>query len=224
MVRALVGLLGKNPFKPLQAHMKLVTECVELVRPLMEAVIEGDLERIAEVRKQITKAEHEADLAKDQLRDNMPRTVFLPVSRTDLLELLHNQDDIADGAEDAAILASMKPLAVPPEMRDEILQFVEICLNAARSAEHVVGRLDELVETGFAGPEAEEVLELIKAVGQQEWEADKAGFKLTRSLLAGEQRPDCIDVFLWMKLFEALGDIANAAEQVGNYLRLMLSR
>ncbi len=224
MVRALVGLLGKNPFKPLQAHMKLVTECVELVHPLMEAVIEGDLERISEVRKQITKAEHEADLAKDRLRDSMPRTIFLPVSRTDLLELLHNQDDIADGAEDAAILASMKPLAVPPEMRDDILKFVEICLNAARSAEHVVGRLDELVETGFAGPEADEVLELIKAVGQQEWEADKAGFKLTRALLAGEHRPDCIDVFLWMKLFEALGDIANAAEQVGNYLRLMLSR
>ncbi len=224
MVRALVGLLGKNPFKPLQAHMKLVMDCVDLVKPLMEAVIEGDLERISEVRKQITRAEHEADLAKDQLRDNMPRTVFLPVSRTDLLELLHHQDDIADGAEDAAILADMKPLEIPAGMGPDILAFVDTCLAAARSAETVVGRLDELIETGFTGPEADDVLELIKAVGQQEWEADKAAFKLTRTLLAGEERPDCVDVFLWMKLFEALGNIANAAEQVGNYLRLMLSR
>ncbi len=224
MVRALVGLLGKNPFKPLQAHMHLVMECVALVRPLMEAVIAHDPERVSEVRKQITKAEHEADLAKDELRDNMPRTVFLPVSRTDLLELLHHQDDIADGAEDAAILADMKPLQTPEGMGEEILEFVDICLEAARSAETVVGRLDELIETGFTGPEADEVLDLIRTIGQQEWKADKAAFKLTRRLLADDDTPDCIDVFLWMKLFEALGNIANAAEQVGNYLRLMLSR
>ncbi len=224
MVRALVGLLGKNPFKPLQRHMELVMECVGLVRPLAEAVVAGEFERVAELRKAITKAEHEADIAKDTLRDHLPRSLFLPVSRGDLLQLLHNQDDIADGAEDAAIIASLKELALPEALRPQFLTFVDTCVEAAVQAERVVGRVDELLEAGFTGPEADEVLRLVGGIGQQEWEADKQAFSFGRELLASPERPDAVDVMLWMRLAEAIGDIANAAEEVGDHLRLMLSR
>jgi|AMFO01.1.fsa_nt_gi TIGR00153 family protein len=224
MVRALVGLFGRNPFKPLQAHMEKVMTCVELVPGLMEAVVLADEARIKEVRKEITRTEHEADLVKNELRDNLPRSLFMPVSRTDLLQLLHFQDDIADGAEDAAILADLKLLRVPEDLRGDIIAFAELCVRAARSAETVVGKLDQLLETGFTGPESGEVLKLIGEIGQQEWESDKASFTLVKALLGRENEIHGADLCIWMKLLEALGDIADAAEQVGNHLRLMLSR
>ena len=224
MVRALVGLFAKNPFKPLQVHMQMVVACVDLVPDLIAAVVEGDEARVASVRKEITRAEHEADLVKNELRDNLPRTLFLPVSRADLLQLVHHQDDIADGAEDAAILSDMKPLAVPGELKGDVIEFARMCVGSAKSAEELVGKLDELLETGFTGPEAEEVTELIDRIGQEEWEADKRAFKLLKAFFRHEGHPDCVDVFLWMKLCEALGNIANAAEQVANHLRLMLAR
>jgi len=224
VVRALVGLFAKNPFKPLQAHMEMVMVCVRLVPDLMEGVVAGDEARVKRCRKEITRTEHEADLVKNELRDNLPRTLFMPVSRADLLELLHHQDDIADGAEDAAILADIRPLRVPEELGPRIVEFSRLCVTAAETAEDVVGKLDDLLETGFTGPEADEVMKLIAEVGQQEWEADKAAFKLLKEILREGGSGNCVDVILWMKLCEALGNIANAAEQVANYLRLMLAR
>ncbi|HHQ48498.1 MAG TPA: TIGR00153 family protein [Acidobacteria bacterium] len=224
MVRALVGLFAKNPFKPLQAHMEMVMGCVRLVPDLMEAVVAGDEIEVKRVRKEITRTEHEADLVKNELRDNLPRTLFMPVSRADLLELLHHQDDIADGAEDAAILADIKPLTLPDDLGPRVVEFAQLCVTAAESAEDVVGRLDDLLETGFTGPEADEVMKMIAQVGQQEWEADKAAFKLLKEILRDGSTANCVDVIVWMKLCEALGNIANAAEQVANYLRLMLAR
>ena len=224
MVRALVGLFAKNPFKPLQAHMEMVMECVALVPDLMEAIVARDEEKIKAIRKEITRTEHEADLVKNELRDNLPRTLFMPVSRSDLLELLHHQDDIADGAEDAAILSDMKLLVLPEGLGDEVVAYANMCVRAARSAEELVGKLDELLETGFTGPEADEVMKIIARIGQEEWEADKAAFKLLKAILNRADCDTCVDMILWMKLCEALGDIANAAEQVANHLRLLLAR
>ena len=33
-----------------------------------------------------------------------------------------------------------------------------------------------------------------------------------------------VDVFMWMKIFDKIGDLANNAERMGNRLRLMLSK
>jgi len=219
-----VGLFAKNPFKPLQVHMQKVVACVDLVPGLISALVDNDEERVAAVRKEITRAEHEAVLVKNELRDNLPRTLFLPVSRADLLQLVHHQDDIADGAEDAAILSDMKPLTVPDDLKADVIVFAQMCVGAAKSAEELVGKLDELLETGFTGPEAGQVMELIDRIGQEEWEADKKAFKLLKAFFRHEGHPECIDVFLWMKLCEALGNIANAAEHVANHLRVMLAR
>jgi len=224
MVRALVGLFAKNPFKPLQAHMEMVMECVALVPDLMQAIVARDEDKIKAIRKEITRTEHEADLVKNELRDNLPRTLFMPVSRSDLLELLHHQDDIADGAEDAAILSDMKLLELPEDLGDDVVAYANMCVRAARSAQELVGKLDELLETGFTGPEADEVMKIIARIGQEEWEADKAAFKLLKSILNRADCNICVDMILWMKLCEALGDIANAAEQVANHLRLLLAR
>jgi predicted phosphate transport protein (TIGR00153 family) len=195
-----------------------------MIPTLMEAVVEGDAVRIKELRKGITRAEHEADIVKNELRANLPRTLFMPVSRADVLQLLHDQDDIADGAEDAAILADLKILNVPVELRRQVIDYAEICVQAARLAEKVVGKLGELLETGFTGPESGEVMKLIDAVGEQEWEADKAAFKLLKALFNSPESIHQPDLCVWMKLSEALGDIADAAEQVANRLRLMLAR
>lgn len=224
MVRALVGLFAKSPFKPLQVHMEKVMACIDLVPDLIGALVEGQEERVAEIRREITRTEHEADLVKNQLRDNLPRTLFLPVSRADLLQLIHHQDDIADGAEDAAILCGMKHLSVPPELKDDVVRFAELCVQSARSAEKLVSKLDELLETGFAGPDSDQVTRLIDQIGQQEWEADKGAFTLLKAFFRSEEVSSCSDIVLWMKLCEALGDIANAAEQVANHLRVMLAR
>ena len=84
----LARLLRQSPFKPLQEHMRVVAKCMDEFMPLFEALFEKDQNRVKEIAEKIYKIESEADEIKNGLRLNLPKTLFLPVTRQDLLVLI----------------------------------------------------------------------------------------------------------------------------------------
>lgn len=55
-----------------------------------------------EIRAQISHLEKEADVLKREIRLKLPRGLFMPVDRSDMLELLTQQDKLANLAKDIA--------------------------------------------------------------------------------------------------------------------------
>jgi len=80
-------LFGKSPFAALQAHMIVVLECAREVQPLIEALARGDEARVMEAKDRIFEREAEADQIKNELRLHLPKSLFMPVDRRDLLEV-----------------------------------------------------------------------------------------------------------------------------------------
>ena len=74
-------LFAKSPFGPLVEHTKKVHECVEMIRPLMEALVNEDYDEIRRLQDRISKLEYEADTIKHNVRDHLPRRYFMPVDR-----------------------------------------------------------------------------------------------------------------------------------------------
>ena len=68
-----------SPFIQLHEHSKKVYECVELLRPLANALLEGNYEKIEELYNLMSKTEHKADKIKTELRDRMSKMYFLAV-------------------------------------------------------------------------------------------------------------------------------------------------
>ena len=66
-------MFGRSPVSQLVEHARKVHECVELVKPLMEALIAEDYERIRYLQDKVSKIEYEADLLKHEIRGNLPR-------------------------------------------------------------------------------------------------------------------------------------------------------
>ena len=66
----------------------------------------NQLKRLAE--EEISKQEARADNTKNELRNHLPGGLFMPISKTALLEILSLQDDIADDCEDIGILLTLK--------------------------------------------------------------------------------------------------------------------
>lgn len=96
------GLFGSSPIKPLQQHMASVQECVAQLLPYINAVLAGDWDAAASEQAKISQMEREADKLKRELRLNLPNSLFMPVSRRDLLEVLTMQDKIANKARSIA--------------------------------------------------------------------------------------------------------------------------
>jgi len=215
-------LFGKSPFEPLYQHMVKVKECVDLVRPLMDAVLQGETKKVKEIAKKIFKAEHYADMVKKDIRSHLPKSIFLPVARGDLLRFLKEQDNIADSAEDLAVLLTLRKTTVPEEMKEDLKDFVNKVLETYEMAMIVSSEIKVLAETSFGGAEAHKVTELIEQVKVKEWEADKAQMNTAKKLFSIEEKLDPVSVVMWMNILKELGTLANHAENAGDQMRVML--
>ncbi len=218
------NLFRKSPFDPLQEMMDKVVECAHMLKPLFEAFAEGDLKKVKEISDHISHLEYEADQIKNRIRSSLPKSIFMPVSRMDILEILANEDAIADATEDVAVLISLKELKVLPEFKNCLLEFVDRCISVVDEAHKVIKELDILVETSFEGPEARRVIAMIDGVCDMEHHADEFQRKVTQNFLLHEDRFTPGELWLWLKIVAKVGDVANFAERMCNRVRLFLSK
>ena len=216
------NLFGKSPFEPLHQHMLKVKACVGLVRPLMDAFLKGEQEKVKDVAKKIFKAEHDADIVKKEIRSRLPKSILLPVARGDILRFLKEQDNIADSAEDLAALLILRKTTVPEELKEKLKKFVDKVLETYEVAMAVSSEIKLLAETSFGGEEAHKVMELIEQLKVKEWEADKAQMTAAKKMFSIEKKLDPVSVMMWMHIFKELGTLANHAENAGDQMRLML--
>jgi len=219
----LAKLLKRSPFKALQQHMRVVLECVRCVPGLFEALIAGDEAAVKTAKESIFKWENEADDVKNSLRAHLPKSLFMPVDRRDILEILQEQDSIADTAQDIAGLLIERPMNVPEPLQAPLLTLVSRCVATCEQSALIIEELDELLETGFRGREVDRVEGMLDALGKIEDETDELGLELTRTLFQHEEQMSPVSVMLWYRLIEWIGDLADHAEKVGNRLRLLIA-
>lgn len=217
------SLFGRSPFKPLQEHMRTANKCAAQVTKLFEALCDGDQEKVESIKEKIFKLENEADDIKNELRAHLPKSLFMPVDRRDLLEVLDLQDSIADTAQDIAGLLVERKMEVFEGMDQPLLNMVRRCVDACDLATRIIGRLDELVETGFRGPESDAVIEMVEQLNKIESDTDQMGLELARSLFVHEDKMNPVSVVFWYDLIIMIGELADYAEKVGNRLRLLLA-
>jgi len=203
--------------------MEQVTTCAKEVPALFEALIVGDREALLEQQKKIAELESGADKIKNDLRQHLPRKLFMPVDRRDLLEILDLQDTIADVAEDLGDILIARNWVVPSEMKGPLTGFVAKAVETAVAANTVMNQLDELVEVGFAGPDVDKALVKIREVLDLEEESDELELTVTKYLFDHEEELGAVSVILWLRIFELIGDLADYPKKVCNRLRLLIA-
>jgi uncharacterized protein len=215
---------GHAPFGELQAHMRVVNECVSHMPPLMQALVDGDSLTLKDEAKLIFALEDQADTLKHACRLHLPRRLFMPVDRRDLLEGLLYQDTIADRAEDVAGMFLQRDMPVPDAMKSLLLDLTAKCVEVVQMATEVIELFDELLEVGFRGKLVKVVERKVDAINSAEDTADRIERELSRILFSLEGELDPISVIFWYKLLEWIGDLADYAEKVGNNFRLIIAR
>jgi len=217
-------LFGQSPFTALQEHMIVVIKCAQEVQPLIEALVAGDRDQVKERKDSIYKLEAEADLLKHELRARLPKSLFMPVDRRDLLELLLLQDTIANIAQDIAQLLVERKMNIPDFLRDPLISLTARCIHTVEHSGKVIAELDELLATGFRGREAENVDQMLKELNKIEDETDVLETALMRALFNHEDKLKPVSVMMWYQIIEWIADLADYAEKVGDHLRLLIAK
>lgn len=221
-MRIFTNLFTRSPFSPLQSHMEKVGKCVHKMEELYEAYLQSDYERIEHLAEEISELEHMADLTKNEIRNNLPKGIFLAINRQDLLEILSLQDTIADKAEDIAVLMTLKKLEPLKGMEKELKAFLDKNIEIVDEAHRIIREMDELLETTFGGKEAEKVVQMVEAVAYMEHEADVLQQRLLKKLFSMDDSIPYSSFFLWITILQAVASLGNTSEKLANRVRMLL--
>ena len=223
MANVLANIFGSSPVKPLEKHINIVYRCAKQLHGFFVASIDGDWNKAMTFRDEIARLENSADDVKKQIRLSLPKSLFMPVPREDLLELLLVQDKIANRTKDVSGLVIGRKLQIPPQIADQFLEFVDRNIDAAKQARKSVRELDELFTAGFRGAEVDLVSGLIEELDQIETDTDDKQAALRGALFEIEKSLNPIDAIFMYQVIELTGEIADMAERVGRRLELLLS-
>lgn len=221
---SILGMFGRSPIRPLQAHMTKTLACVEKLRPFFEAVLAQDWETAETIQVEISTLEQEADALKKAFRLQLPKGLFLPVPRTDLLELIRRQDTVANQAKHMAGLVVGRKMVLPEAISSKYAKFLDRSIRAAAQAHKAISELDELLESGFRGSEAKVVSGMISKLDRIENDTDKKQVEVRRALFAIEDDLPPIQVMFLYKIIDGTGELADRAQRVGSHLQLLLAR
>ncbi len=217
-------LFGKSPIKPLQQHMTAVITCSDELSNFIEAAIAGDWAKAEASYNTIRDLEHNADDLKRQFRLDLPSSLFLPVPRTDLLEMITLQDKIANGARDIAGTMLGRKMEIPAAISEDFVNFVASSLQVAHHAQSAINELDELLESGFKGKEITIITEILDQLDSKEGLADDAERAIRAKLLAIEEDIPAIKAMFLYKIIDKIGDLSNRAQRVGSRMQLFMAR
>lgn len=215
-------LFGKSPFAPLQTHIDKVASCIGELPALFQALIAQDMGAIQRISTAISSLEHEADLTKNDIRNHLPKSLFLPVDRGALLEILSLQDALADQAEEIAQHAAMRKLILLPDMKEEFALFCTKNLEAFWLARQAIKELEELLESSFGGIEAQKVKGMVEQIAFCEYEVTQIRNRLTTRLYQGGDTMPYPAFHLCHTLIEEIGCLACLSEKLGNRIRMLL--
>lgn len=223
MANMLANIFGTSPVFPLEQHIGIAYKCAKELRGFFAAVVAGDWDKAAISRTAIENYEHEADDLKKEIRLRLPKSLFMPVPREDLLELLLVQDKIANRTKDVSGLVMGRKMQIPAQVAERFLEFVDRNIDAAKQARKSVRELDELFTAGFRGAEVALVEGMIEELDKIETDTDDMQAELRSSVFEIESTLNPVDAVFLYQVIELTGEIADMAERVGRRLELLLS-
>ena len=220
----LANVFGRSPIGPIQQHISSVHACAAQLEPFFDAVFAAQWELASEIQLKIITYEHQADALKRSIRLSLPKSLFLPVPRTDLLEIVTMQDKIANRAKDIAGIVVGRKMLVPESMREAFIDYVRRSIATSAQALKAIHELDGLLETGFQGREVDLVEQMIDELDGLESETDRDQVRVRRLLFDLEQTLPPVDVIFLYQIIEWVGDLADRAARVGSHIQLLLAR
>ncbi|MFS6536419.1 TIGR00153 family protein [Idiomarina loihiensis] len=223
-VNSFLGVFAKSPIKPMIEHMDEVHRCAYALKDFFKAVYSKDWKSAEVARATIVKHESTADDMKRKIRLNLPSGLFMPVERADLLELVSQQDKIANKAKDISGLVTGRELVIPEPLVKDFDAYLSRCLDATDKARETIGEFDDLLETGFKGRERDLVDNFIIELDAIEADTDQLQIKLRQDLRKIELDMNPVDAMFLYRILDWVGDLADLAERVGARFELMLAR
>ena len=218
---ALSEVIINSPLAMLEEHVQGCAKCVARLPKYFEAAQAGQWERARKIQEDIAALESAADDLKGAVRKNLPRGLWMSVSRTDLLELVRMQDKMANDTKDVVGLSLGRQLAFPKQLEKSLGKYIATVVDSAHAAVAVVSATRDLTRAAFGTRQIKAISSRAVAVERLERKSDDLQSKLRAKLMAHEEKLSPIDAMFLYQLLLQMGEIADSAEKVAHRAQII---
>lgn len=220
----LLETIPGSPYKVLREHFKKACKAVRKLDKMVKLYLEGDFTEAASVSVEISRLEHEADELKRHLRATLPRKIFMPIPKEDLLAILASNERIVDTCQDVAQILDMRETKIPEELHPLLERFLGHIIDAVDSLRDMMNHLERLLESTFAKVETHEVIALGHRVHEHEYKADSVNKELSKAIYALEGKESPMALIHMMRFTDVLDSVADNAENAALRMVLVVSK
>ena len=219
-----LGMLAESPFSGLQEHMIVGNKATNTLERFIRAVSESDWRTATECREEIIVLENQADDIKNNIRNNLPKSLFMTVSRQDLLDLVFTMDGIPNAAKDISGVMIGRQMIIPEEVIESFIDCSNAAIRAANQASDAIRKVDGMQKRGFSSSDASALSDLVIELEQIEKENDELEIELRNKFYTFEKKYDPVDVIFFYDVINKIGSLADISQTVGHLLMRLVSK
>jgi len=210
------GALIDSPFDGLKKHSALIKKAINELIKGVRLYKEGRFEEAQISFEKVSKLEHQADEIKIEIRENLPRFFFLPVTKDEFLTLLKEADSILDHAKNVALLLDMREEEMPDEIKEDFEEFSKKIFGSVKQVDELMAVFVGMLRSSIDEDSKQKVRELQLQIAKKEYEADEIERKISRKLFNHDEDP--LKAIHLLKVVDTMDSIADHAENVGDMI------
>ncbi len=219
-----LGMFAKSPFSSLQEHMDVGKRAAIELQNFLNSAKKSDWDAASQYRQKIIELEHAADGIKNKIRSNLPKFLFMSVSREDLLDLVYAMDGIPNTAKDISGIMIGRHMEIPEQVSDQFISFSNAVIKASEQASAAIEKVDEIQKSGFGSRDAVLLQELVAELEQLEQEDDELEAALRNDFFLIEKGFPPVDVMFFYDIINRIGSLADISQTVGHILIRLVSK
>lgn len=216
------GLIAKrSPMDGLVEHYDKIAECIAAIDESLECYVSGGVCReFEELTRAIDEIENHADIIKRNIRNHLPKGLFMAVEKPLFLNYTKFQDNILDAAQDALHWLAMRPVAIPEEVQKDIIYLLDavsrttVLLGPALKATISLVHGESLDRDGTKA--------CYRKVREERDAVRKLKNKLQKRIYAMDI--DFKDIYQLIHFVDCLDDMGHNTENCADHLRAMIAR
>ncbi len=218
------GLLSpKSPMEGLVEHYDKIAECIHVINESLECYVSGvgACREFTELTREIDAIENHADSIKRNIRNHLPRRLFMAVDKTQFLNYTKNQDNILDSAQEALQWLGMRQVTIPEGMFQKML--IDLLEEVKTTTELLGPALRDTI--GFVHGETIDrmaIKQKFQAVRRQHHHVQKLSRELTAAIYNSDM--EFKDIYQLIHFVDCLVNMSHDSENCGDHLRTMIAR
>ena len=188
-------------------------DCAVRAAKILERVVENfNPERLSESIDEIHEIEHEADVKKHSLMEELMKAFITPIEREDIMAISQYLDDITDKIEDVVLRIYICNVQ---SIRPESVRFAKLAIRCCEMVKKTMHEFPEFKKS-------KELLQSLIEINRLEEEGDRLYLDSMRTLHTGTTDP--VEIIVWRDIFKYLEDCIDACEHTSDIVETVIMK